>query len=135
VLSLPRELAARREKHKQELLTQWKAAIDRNEIDHGIAILTELDQYMTPQEAVSLRESARHVFKEHLLNLGVQFSLAVTEQRWRDALEVGLQIRQEFPNSRMAQELGEKLETLRVRAGYAKDAEVIQRRGTPAASP
>jgi hypothetical protein len=68
------------------------------------------------------------VFKARLLNLGVQFSLAVQESRWRDALEVGLLLRQEFPNSRMAQEVHEKIETLRVRAGFVADAEVVQTR-------
>ncbi len=132
VMNLPAELNRRREAHKQDLLQRWKQTVERNEIDQGIAILTELDAYLTPQEAQSLRDSARHVFKAHLLNLGVQFSLAVQEQRWRDALEVGLQIRQEFPNSRMAQEVAAKIDVLRIRAGFVTDAEVTQRRA-PAA--
>lgn len=128
--ALPGELTRRRNARKQALLQQWQQAVQRNEIDTGIQILTELDSYLTPEEAQSLRDDARHVFKAHLLNLGVQFSLAVQEQRWRDALEVGLQIRQEFPNSRMAQEVAEKLDILRVRAGFVSDAEVVQRRPT-----
>ena len=128
VLALPNHLAALRAKHKQELLAEWNKAVERNEIDHGIAILTELDKYMSPKEAEALRESARHVFKEHLLNMGVQFGLAAAENRWRDALEIALQIRKEFPNSRMAKEVGDKLEVLRVRAGVVKDVEVTQRR-------
>ena len=48
-----------------------------------------LEVALTPAEAQSLRDSARDVFKARLLNLGVQFSLAVQESRWRDALEVG----------------------------------------------
>jgi hypothetical protein len=72
------------------------------------------------------------VFKTRLVNLGVQFGLAVSEARWRDALEVGVQIRQEFPNSRMAHEVAAKLETLRMRAGFGVDADlVIQRREAP----
>jgi hypothetical protein len=133
VLNLPTELNTRREARKQELLGRWRAAVERNEIDNGIAILTELDPYLTTKEAENLRESARDVFKAHLLNLGVQFSLAVQEQRWRDALDIGLQIKEEFPNSRMAQEVSEKLDVLRVRAGFVSDAEVVtQRRATPA---
>jgi hypothetical protein len=128
VMGLSAELARRRDTHKQELLARWQAAVDRNEIDNGIAILTELDGYLSSQEAQKLRDAARHVFKERLLNLAVQFGLAVSEQRWRDALEVGLQLRQEFPNSRMAQEVSEKLEVLRVRAGFVADADVVQQR-------
>lgn len=126
VTRLPAELSRRREAHKQELLTRWKQVVERAEIDEAIAILTELDPYLTPTEAQTLRDSARDVFKARLLNLGVQFSLSVQEARWRDALEVGLLIRQEFPNSRMAQEVSEKLEILRVRAGFVADADVIQ---------
>jgi len=133
VLKLAGELNRRREAHKQELLGRWKQVVERAEIDEGIAILTELDQYLTPAEAQSLRDSARDVFKARLLNLGVQFSLAVQESRWRDALEVGLLLRQEFPNSRMAQEVNEKIETLRVRAGFVADAEIVQVRPQAAA--
>lgn len=131
VMNLPAELTKRRENAKQELLQRWRVAVERDEIDNGIAILTELDSYLTSQEAAQLRESARHVFKARLLNLGVQFSLAVQEQRWRDSLDIGLQIRQEFPNSRMAQEVSEKLDVLRVRAGFVSDAEIVQRRPAP----
>lgn len=127
VLGLPKELANRREAHKQELLTKWKQAVARNEIDEGISILTQLDEYLTREEAQGLQDSARDVFKARLLNFGVQFSLAVSEHRWRDALEVGLQIRQEFPNSRMAQEVTQRLETLRVRAGFKTDTDVTLR--------
>jgi hypothetical protein len=132
VVRLPRELTARREGHKQELLTRWKQVVQRAEIDEGIRILTQLDQYLTPEEAQSLRESARDVFKARLLNLGVQFSLSVQEGRWRDALEVGVLIRQEFPNSRMAQEVSEKIDVLRARAGFVADAEIVQIRPQPA---
>ncbi len=128
VMELPAELNRRREARKQELLGLWRTSVERNEIDKGIEILTELDGYLASEEAQALRDSARHVFKARLLNLGVQFSLAASENRWRDALEVGLQIRQEFPNSRMAQEVAEKLDVLRVRAGFVADADVIQRR-------
>ena len=133
VLGLPGELNQRRAARKQELLVQWNAAVAREEVEKGIAILTELDQYLAPEEAESLRESALHVFKTRLVNLGVQFSLAASEGRWRDALEAGLQLRQEFPNSRMAQEVAEKIDTLRVRAGFIANAEIVQRR--PPASP
>jgi hypothetical protein len=132
IMALPAELRRRREARKQALLGEWRTAVEREEIDRGIAMLTELDQYLSPDEARSLQESARHVFKARLLNLGVQFGLAVSEARWRDALEVGLEIRQEFPNSRMAQEVADKLDVLRVRSGFVADAELIQSR-TPAA--
>jgi hypothetical protein len=126
VMAMPKELGARREARKQELLKQWNEAVEREEVDRGIEILTELDEFLTREEAQSLQDSARHVFKARLVSLGVSFSLAVSEGRWRDALEVGLLIRQEFPNSRMAQEVGQKLDVLQVRAGFKTDADIIE---------
>lgn len=131
---LPAELSQKREEHKKKLLAEWNAAVQREEIDHGVEILSQLDQYLTRAEAESLQESARHVFKARLLNLGVKFAMAAQEHRWRDALEVGLQIRDEFPNSRMAREVDGKLETLRVRAGFVSEAE-MKRNEAAAESP
>ncbi len=135
IAALPAEMNRRREARKQELLKEWKVAVDRAEVDRGVAILTELDQYLTPQEGHALQESARHVFKARLLNLAVQFGLAVSENRWRDALQVGLQIRKEFPNSRMAREVSEKTETLRLRAGLLSDANVPEPGPLPTGTP
>ncbi len=121
--ALPTELNRRREARKQELLNQWNIVVQREEIDKGIEILTELDQYLSSSEAAQLQESARHVFKARLLQMGVRFGLAVQEARWRDALEIGVQIREEFPNSRIAREIGAKIETLRLRAGFISSEE------------
>lgn len=130
IQNLPAELNTRRLARKDDLLKQWHAAVQRDEIDKGISLLTELDQYLSRQEARELAESARHVFKARLLNLGVQFSLAVQEHRWKDALDIGVQIREEFPNSRMAKEVSEKIEILRMRAGF-----VAQQGGTGQPTP
>ena len=78
--------------------------------------LKELDQYLSPAEAKALQASARDVFKDKLLQLGVQFRFAVTEKRWHDALTIGMEIIHDFPNARMAGEVREALDTLRQRA-------------------
>jgi outer membrane protein assembly factor BamD (BamD/ComL family) len=46
----------------------------------------------------------------------VAFSLAVSDHNWREALEVGRQIVEEFPNSRMAHEVTERMQVLTKRA-------------------
>jgi len=127
-------LDRKRDEYKAALLRAYREASDRNESERCVAILKELDPFLTRSEADALAESARGVFRAQLMNLGVQFSLAVTEKRWRDALEVGLQITSEFPNSQMAQEVREKLDVLQKRAGFTPDkaAEVIEHK-TPAA--
>lgn len=109
---------------KQELMRNWNSAVGRNDVDSAIATLQELDRYLTREEAHSLEESARGVFKAKLLQLGMQFQFAVSEKRWRDALDVGLQIMEEFPNSRMSKEVSEAIDGLRVRAGLHGDADV-----------
>jgi len=91
-------------------------SVQRNEVDRGIALLRQLDQYLTPNEAAALEESARGVFRAKLHNLGVQFSLAVTEHNWRDAIDAGKQIIDEFPNTRMAREVNERMHVLTKRA-------------------
>lgn len=116
VQELPRLFTIHRGEHKRRLLKDWDDAVRRNEVDRGIAILKELDQYLTRNEAAALEESARGVFRTKLHNLGLQFSLAVSDHNWKEALEVGRQIVDEFPNSRMAQEVRDRIEVLEKRA-------------------
>ncbi len=124
VARLAEELKQRRQQRKEELLTAWNEALRRNDLDGGINILKELDAHLTREEARELEDSARNLFKEKLAQLGVQFKFAVGEQRWLDALEIGVQITEEFPNSRMAKEVQEHLTVLRQRAGLPLTAEV-----------
>ncbi|HEY3243685.1 MAG TPA: hypothetical protein VGM03_10065, partial [Phycisphaerae bacterium] len=124
----------RRELRKRELLKAWSEAIRRDDVDGGINILKELDQHLTREEAQSLQSSARELFKEKLQQLGVQFRFAVKERRWRDALEVGVQLIEEFPNTRMASEVSEHIDGLRKRAGLTSDVEVVAREAPTASA-
>lgn len=112
--------------HKQELKLAWDEAVRRNDTDHAIDILKELDQYLSSVEAQELQSSARNVFKEKLLQVGVQFRFAVTDKRWHDALTIGLELVREFPNARMANEVREVLDTLRERARAATEGKAAQ---------
>jgi hypothetical protein len=116
VLGMQDRMMALKSQHKQELKLAWDDAVRRNDTDHAIDVLKELDQYLSPGEAQTLQDQARNVFKEKLLRFGVQFRFAVTEKRWNDALSIGLEIVREFPNSRMATEVRDALDTLRQRA-------------------
>ncbi|MGD2108542.1 MAG: hypothetical protein PVI86_04030 [Phycisphaerae bacterium] len=122
-LALIDRMKVLKEQHKRELRAAWAEAVRRNDTDQAIDILRELDQYLSPAEAQELQDSARNVFKEKLLQLGVQFRFAVTEKRWHDALSVGLELVREFPNARMAGEVREVLDTLRERARATAVAE------------
>ncbi len=116
VLSLMDRMKLLQDQHKQSLRAEWQEAVRRSDTDHAIDVLKELDQYLSSAEAQSLQTEARHVFKEKLLQLGLQFRFAVKEKRWQDALRVGLDLVRDFPNAQMANEVREALDTLRERA-------------------
>lgn len=116
VLGLPAEIERRRQSHKQQLLQSWHESVARHDIDGSIDILRQLDSYLTPAEAESMQETVRQIFRERLNNLGAQFAAAVRDHRWAESVRVGQQIQTEFPNSRIAQEVSEKMETLRQKA-------------------
>ena len=124
--ALREELARRKEARKNELVKAFTEGARREEMDpdDGMAILRELDEYLTREEASQLESAAREVVKGKLLQLGMRFQFAVKEQRWRDALEVGVAISEEFPNSRMASEVEARIGVLRARAGIPADVEV-----------
>jgi hypothetical protein len=117
VKRIPLEIENRRQTHKQQLMQTWHEASARHDWDGAIEILKQLDPYLTPAEAESMQETVRNVFKEKLNNLAGQFAMLVRERKWNEAIRVGEQIQGEFPNSRIAQEVKEKMETLRARAG------------------
>lgn len=114
--AMPSRLQERKDLRKGELLCEWDKAVRAKETDRSLDILKELDQYLTPAEALALQESASTVFRTKLHNLGVQFTMAVTERKWQDAFETGKRIVQDFPNSRMAVEIRTRLDILREHA-------------------
>ena len=116
VRNLPQEIETRRQGHKRQLLESWHEAVARHDVDGSIEILRQLDTYLTPKEAEGLQETARGIFREKLNSLGKQFAVSVQEHRWHDALGVGDQIVRDFPNTRIAQEVREKMDVLRKRA-------------------
>lgn len=122
VMVLQDRMKTLQDEHKQELLLAWEDAVRRCDTDLAIDILKGLDQYLSPAEAQQLQDSARDVFKEKLLQLGIQFRFAVKEKRWQDALSSGLEIIRDYPNTRMAAEVREVLDTLRERARLASEA-------------
>ena len=119
IAELPRRIHLARTKHKRDLLQAYGEATRKKDVDRSIDLLTELDPYLTPQEAAALRESARGVFKARLSNLGVQFAIFVEDEQWAQAIAAGEEIIREFPNTRMAQEARSKMDSLRTRADAA----------------
>ena len=107
------KLVDKKEERKKILLNAWDDAVKRQATDRSLEILRELDLYLTPNEGLALQEAARDVFRNKLHNLGVQFSLAVSGKQWDRALTTGQQIIYDFPNSKMAEEIREKIGILK----------------------
>jgi hypothetical protein len=106
-------LLDKKQERKKILLAAWDDAVQSQETDRSLEILKELDPYLTPNEGLALQEAARDVFRTKLHNLGVQFSIAVTEKQWNNAFDIGQQIIKDFPNSKMSQEIRGKLDVLK----------------------
>jgi len=121
IAALPERIQNARVRHKRGLLQAYGEAVRKNDIDRSIELLRELDTYLTPQEAAALEDSARGVFRAKLHNLGVQFAICVTEERWSDAIATGEQIVNEYPNSQMAHEVRQKMPQLTARATMASE--------------
>lgn len=113
--AMRQKLLDKKGERKKILLTAWDDAVKRQATDRSLEILRELDLYLSPNEGLALQEAARDVFRTKLHNLGVQFSLVVSARQWTKALEIGQQIVQDFPNSRMADEIRGKLDILKQR--------------------
>ncbi len=112
IKELRQNLLDKKQQRKQQLLNQWDQAIQNKDTDLSLEILKELDLYLTPNEGLALQEAAKDVFKTKLHNLGTQFSTAVTEKCWPKALELGRIISRDFPNSKIAEEIREKMDFL-----------------------
>lgn len=115
--ALRNQVEAARSGHKTQLLQAYDDAVRKNNVDRSIELLQELDLYLTPQEGAALEESARGMFRAKLHNLGVQFAIRVTEKQWADAASIGEEIVLKYPNTRMAQEVRQKMDMLKARAG------------------
>jgi hypothetical protein len=122
VRNLPTEIEGRRLAHKRQLLSSWNESLARKDVDGSIEILKQLDPYLTPQEAEQMQEPVRNVFKEKLNSLRTQFSLAVQDHKWAEAIRLGDIIARDFPNTKIAQEVREKMDALRQRADRQEEA-------------
>jgi len=114
--AMRQRLIDKKQERKKILLNVWDDAVKRGATDRSLEILHELDQCLTPNEGLALQEAARSVFRNKLHSLGVQFSLAVSGKKWARAIEAGRQIMRDFPNSRMAEEIRGKMDTLKQKA-------------------
>ncbi|MBS0198813.1 MAG: hypothetical protein JSR77_18860 [Planctomycetes bacterium] len=101
---------------KAELERKFLLAAQEGRTEEAMTLLKDLDTYLSPMEAEPLRELARGVIGKTRENLGAQFKLAVQDRNWRDAARLGERILSDFPNSRMAAEIRDVIDGIRIRA-------------------
>lgn len=116
VRKISERIQGARDSHKRDLLKDWKEAVARDDVERSVGLLKELDQYLSPLEAEAYKESARDVFRKRLQQLGVQFALHVHDKNWGEALRIGREITDEYPNTRMAAEVRERMAILQDKA-------------------
>ena len=123
---LDRRIQDARDEHKRELETRFLEAAEHDDVGSAMALLKQLDRYLTPDEAARLTRTAESVIVRHRDTLGARFRKAVSEHSWTESVGLGEAIIAEFPNSQMAAEVKTLLDVLRSRAGQA----VITEEGT-----
>ena len=129
VIRLRERVEESKHRYKLDLERRFLGLAQREQVEDAMSVLKELDQYLTEAEAEPFREVARGVIGKARDNLGVRFKIAVQDRNWHEALDVGERIIAEFPNSRMAQEVREMLDTLRERANHVRGGRPIAAAG------
>ena len=124
VMNLPQDIENRRQNHKKQLVDSFHDALQRKDNDGAIEILKKLDPYLTRGEADAMQDTVRNLFKEKINDLRTQFALAVQDHKWHESVRIGEMIVRDFPNSGIAREVKEKLDTLRQRASEPQGAAV-----------
>ncbi len=116
VRSLPNEIEQRRQAFKQKLLDDYNDRISAKDTDGAIAVVRKLDFYLTPDEASGMQESVRNLFKDKINQLRDQLADAIHQSRWAEAHRIADVVVRDFPNTQLAKECREKLDSLRRRS-------------------
>lgn len=111
--------------YKSDLERRFLDAAQSSRVEEAMAMLKELDNYLSEQEAEPLREVARGVIGKARDNLGAQFKIAVQDKQWGTAAGLGRKIINEFPNSRMAQEVRGMLDGILARANQIGQSDPV----------
>jgi hypothetical protein len=106
--------------YKTDLERRFLDSAQHGKVDEAMTQLKELDAYLTESEAAPLREVARGVISKARDNLGAQFKIAVQDRQWAQAAALGRRIVNEFPNTRMAQEVRGLLDGILARANQGE---------------
>jgi hypothetical protein len=106
----------RRQNRKVQLVSQFNEARTKDP-DEAMELLRRLDSYLSPEEGQQLADSAREVFRGRLLRLRDQFTQAMHDHDFVEAIRIGEVIKRDFPNSKLAHEVRSHEPRLREAAG------------------
>lgn len=112
---LVNQIASARHRHAIEVETRMRDAHAEGRIDEAMHLLRDLDRHLVGEESSRAVDVAQPIIVAHRDLVGRRFRDAVGEKRWRDAVGLGESIAREYPNTRMAEEVGEMLPVLRQR--------------------
>ncbi len=113
---LRHRVEAAKQRYKDEIERRFLLAAQDDRIEEAMQMIQEMDHLLSERESAQFTEVARGVIGKAKENLGVEFKLAIHDKAWDKAALVGQRIIDEFPNSRMAGEVRELIDTLRERA-------------------
>ena len=116
VQQLPALIETRRQQHKKSLRDSMDSAASRHDFDGALEILRRLDPYLTPAEASGMQEMVRGLLKDRINSFKEQFIKATHEGNNAEALRIAEVVLTEHPNSRLALEIRDMMDTLRQRA-------------------
>lgn len=108
-----------RSRHRNDLERRFLEAAEQDDPTTAMGLLKELDHYLSRDDAQRLAGTAEEVIVRHRDSLSRRFRIAVNEHLWGEAAQLGEAIIVEFPNSKMATEVGSMIEVLRSRATQA----------------
>lgn len=114
--ALPRQVEQDRATIKRKLMDDWNTAVETHNVELGVTTLKRLDAYLTPAEALANQETARTFFRERLTQLSDLFKTAVKEHQWPTAISLGELLINDFPNTRISQEVLQVMDDLKKRA-------------------
>lgn len=113
---LPDEVQSRKDQFKRHLLDSFRDAIGRKDEESAMALLNQMDMYLTADEVREIRETAKGVLKARIEGYRERYTACVREGKWRDAIRIAEDIIAEFPTSKLAGEVSGMMETLLSRA-------------------
>ena len=113
---IEQHIADARVQYRHTLEAKFVEAAEKNNVEVAMELLKELDRYLTPDEARMFMETADTVITKYRETLGARFKMAVSDRRWTEAIGFGDAITSQFPNTTMAKEVRELLDTIQSRA-------------------